>query len=571
VQIQGMDSFLKILFKNESILQKAKLILLLIKNVMKNYEINNNIYIIIRNIAFVTSSIVSALLNIFLFSSLDASWTWLLISMSLTLELTKVSTIVTRNCFASIYAKVKKASIKFKQHVFMAFYLMLALLSVTAGLGFSITITAKTEATKSINREILVSQRDAIQSKIDEINELALIERITLLEYPEYISINEKYQQAETTQAQANQAFRTATANRSLVSTEDERYAELQRGVNSANQLLIAANENLTRVRTERQRIESIFNERKADSTTAKIRLNEELVLLISQAGLETELGSVALIELDNKIKDEENKYIISKGMSFMFEEFAKYLHTTPELVKLWILLFVSILIETTIYQTSPDIKITRKVLYFFRNSLSKEVDVQELLNAFDNENKMYEDFKHEVEVKVEVDVKPPKRKYNKRSVIIKPEKIPQKENQQIEEIITPAITEQINEESESEPEVEPKVEEHPPIHANDVAFEEKNTIKNRYRFGKATSDIKDRLVEFISECIEFVGEFKNSPEIAAQNIKLNQKAKEVFLNRLMNIRLGDKVLVYKDQFGNYCSNFPAREIINYVTEVIND
>jgi hypothetical protein len=543
---------------------------------MKNYEINNGVYISIRNVAFVIATIVSALLNLFLFSSLDASWQWLLISMSVTLELTKCSTIVTRNCFASIYAKVRKPSIKAKQHVFMFFYLLLAMLSITAGLGFSITITAKSEATKSIEREVLASQREAIQLKIDEINELALIERITLLEYPEYISANERYQEAEIAQSQANQAYRTATSNRSLVSSEDERYPELQRSVNSANQLLIAANENLSKTRTERQRIESIFNERKADSTLAKTRLNEELELLITQAGLSTQLGSVALIELDNKIKDEENKYIISKGMSFMFEEFAKYLHTTPELVKLWILLFVACLIELTICQTSPDIKITRKVLYYFRNSLPSDLDVNELLNAFEKENQMYEELKSSSKINQSVEdilVKQHKRKRLKRKVPREVLPIIDVIEAQIqEEIKEQPIIKNIPEKIESEPvEKKEEIKEQSPIHANDVAFEEKSTTKNRYRFGKATVDIKDRLVDFINECIEFKGEFKNDPETAAKNIKLNQKAKEVFLNRLMNIRLGDNVLVYKNQFDIYCSNFSARDIINYVTEVIND
>jgi hypothetical protein len=542
---------------------------------MKQLNLDSTIYIGIRWFAFILASIVSALLNIFLFSSLDASWTWLLISMSITLEGTKISTITTRNCFASIYAKVRKASIKAKQHVFMVFYLLLAILSVTAGLGFSITITAKTEAQKSIVREVLQNQRDSIQAKIDEINELALIERITLLEYPEYVSINQKYQEAEVTQSQANSVYRTATANRNRISSEDETYASFQREVNSANQLLIAANENLARVRTERQRIETIFNERKADSSLARTRLNEELVLLISQSGLTTELGSVALIELDNKIKEEENKYIISKGMSFMFEEFAKYLHTTPELVKLWILLFVAILIELTIYQTSPDIKISRKVLYFFRNSLPSDVDVQGLLNSFDEENKMYQDFKDNAISKITQDSDRVLRRRRKRRVHRSP--APQTFEEAIQNlpIIKPPEESPVEEikEHEFKPDfaIEQPITEHKPIHANDVDFEEKNTTKNRYRFGKATEDIKKRLVDFISECIEFEGPFKNSPELAAKNIKLNQKAKEVFLNRLMNIRLGEKVLVYKDQYDNYCSNFSAREIINYITEIIND
>jgi hypothetical protein len=449
----------------------------------------------------------------------------------------------------------------------MTFYLLLGLLSVTAGLGFSITITARTEAIKSTNLEVLQTRRDAIQSKMDEINNLALIERITLLEYPEYIEANRRYQEAEANQTAANNNYRSATAARSGLSQDDERYADAQRNVNATNQLLIAANEALAKERVERQRVETIFNERKADSTLAKTTLNEELILLISQAELETEIGSVALIELDNQIKTEENRYIISKGMSFMFEEFAKYLNTTPELVKLWILLFVAILIELTIYQTSPDIKITRRVLYFFRNSLGSEIDVHELLKMFDDENKMYQDFKNEEPVVI---APPP--------VIVK-QKVARRKRRPKPDVIQttlapfPIPAEKV-EEKPLDPPMPPLQQptiEHPPILASDVAFEEKNTTKNRYRFGKATVDIKDKLVEFISKCIEFTGPFKNDPETAAKSIRLNQKAKDVFLNRLMNIRLGDKVLVYKDQYDNYCANFPAHEIINYVTEIIND
>jgi hypothetical protein len=592
----------------------------------KNQQFDSSVYIFIRNFAFILASIVSALLNIFLFSSLDASWTWLLIAMSITLEGTKISTITTRNCFASIYAKVKKTSIKAKQHIFMVFYLLLGFLSVIAGLGFSITITARTEAIQTTQVVSLEAQKEAIQSKIIEIEELALIERITILEYPEYQTSNLKYQEAEANQTIANNNYRAAVAERSKLSPDDENYPAAQRNLNAMNQLLIAANEALVKARTERNRVELVFNERKADTVTARAALNEELKILISQAGLETEMGSVALIELENKIKEENNKYIISKGMGYMFEEFAKYLHTTPELVKFWILLFVAILIELTIYQTSPDIRITRKVLYFFRNSLPADVNVTEVLKAFDSENKKYQDLKVEnkfesrpedkvIQPNVPIIVEQPeqdrardiedlvkqrkkiikrkipkkpkiiksvnKKSIDKKSIVKEPvikeiikdttvkdtivkEPASKKENkvEVIEEEIekrTENVNQNVNQDANSNVDID-KDDKH-----------EKDFKKDRYRFGKATKDIKDRLVEFINECIEFEGQFKTQPNEAAKNIKLNQKAKEVFLNRLMNIRLGDKVLVYKNQYDNYCANFPSREIINYVTEIVND
>jgi hypothetical protein len=367
----------------------------------------------------------------------------------------------------------------------------------------------------------------------------------------------------------------TADRQRLGVKNEEntEEYDKLTAQINAAyteySQALRKYNEAKAKRETQIARLTEIKN----NSSEELSKLNVEIETLKELYSLTT---PTPLIELQARLDEYTTNLLKNSGSEKMFVILSNMFGLSSRWLKFYILLFLSILIELTVWQCGPSIKITRKVLYYFRNSLPSDLDVNELLNAFEKENQMYEELKSSNKINQSVEdilVKQHRRKRLKR-------KVPREvlptidviEAQTQEEIKEQPIIKNIPEKIESEPvEKKEEIKEQSPIHADDVAFEEKSTTKNRYRFGKATVDIKDRLVDFINECIEFKGEFKNDPETAAKNIKLNQKAKEVFLNRLMNIRLGDNVLVYKNQFDIYCSNFSARDIINYVTEVIND
>jgi hypothetical protein len=92
-----------------------------------------------------------------------------------------------------------------------------------------------------------------------------------------------------------------------------------------------------------------------------------------------------------------------------------------------------------------------------------------------------------------------------------------------------------------------------------------------QYRFGKTTKDIMKNLIDFITTCISDEGEVQVHPDTAAESLKLSKRAKEVFINQLSSIRLGTKPLITKNKYGEYFSNYPAKQIIDYVSEIKND
>jgi hypothetical protein len=583
---------------------------------MKTNHFDSGIYISIRWLAFCSASAVSALLNLFLFSSLDASYTWLLISMSLTLEMTKISTVITRNCFASIYEKVRKVSIKAKQHMFMFFYLLLAMLSVTAGLGFSITITARTAATQSISLatmqaqyQTLTEQLEKISTKQLEISELNKSTGVSIDSYEPFTQANQRYQEAEAAYILANNNYRAAVAGRSGLVEGTVEFNTAQTEVNRTNQMLSGATTARSLTKTEADRIKANFNDFQMNSETVATRLNdelhilnEELSMLISQVGLSTEIGSVALLELDNKIREEENRNIIEKGMAFMFEEFAKYLHTTPELVKLFILLFVAILIELTIWQCSPDIRISRRVLYFFRNSIPPDTNIKEILEKFDEENRQFEDIAAGPIITEPEPIEPPESPPPSPPKKKKPRKV--KPKRLIEDLVVteqepPIIEEAVKEMKEKTPTAWPLNPPDPIVWGTSEATKELDThyvdttsvedlvipsvdmtatpvdpnpdTKYRYRFGRTTRRIASMLVEFVLKCIGDEGEFLMDPAHAALELHFNDRVRDVFLGHLSNIKWGNKSLISQDESGNYWANFSSDEIIKYATEIIGD
>jgi hypothetical protein len=91
------------------------------------------------------------------------------------------------------------------------------------------------------------------------------------------------------------------------------------------------------------------------------------------------------------------------------------------------------------------------------------------------------------------------------------------------------------------------------------------------YKFGKTTENIMKKLIDFVNLCIKGVGEFNMHPDHAAQQLKLGNRAKTVFLDRLSAIRLGTKTLITKNKYGEYYANYSAKQIIDYVSSVKND
>jgi hypothetical protein len=287
--------------------------------------------------------------------------------------------------------------------------------------------------------------------------------------------------------------------------------------------------------------------------------------------------------------------------MAYMFEGFSNLLKgaVTPETIKIIILLITSILLELTIYQCSPDVKLNKWILKYFKKNLPEDKTFAEIIKMYEDEDKEY--IEEPVSIpELELDVadhltsepeqppppiKKPRKPRVKKQPVIKPVEQMQLDvvtkNEAVEEV---PMIEPFNEIKHQQLDLKesPAVEIPIPLPPEIVDVipekqiqilttdnsDEKKTI--RYRFGRTTPLIVEKLCTFIRACIDMPGEFIKHPDEAALELRLNKRVKEVFLNHLASLKLGSKALIIKkdDQF---ISNFSANEIIEYATEIIED
>jgi len=239
------------------------------------------------------------------------------------------------------------------------------------------------------------------------------------------------------------------------------------------------------------------------------------------------------------------------------------------------------------IYQTAPDIKVTRRVLYYFRNWIPNNININNLLKSFDDELERFSDNNIE-EIDLSKIEEPKKKKKRKKEEILtqtavqvfKQDEVTEKEmalpterkledgwgqwQRESENLVPAEINEAVNTTMKD-------------LENKEIYFENfikkvkdyEETEKQTYRFGKTTPAIAEKLILFVQKCIDEPGPFIVDPEIAASEIKLSKRAKEVFLDRLQSLKLGDKQLITKDKYGNCSANYKASEILEYALDII--
>lgn len=570
---------------------------------MKQKQIisDSNVYIVARYIAFFIASVASGLFNIFLFSSLDHSYAYLLIALSVALEGAKLTTVISINVSRSLYLKLGHKPLKTKSNLLFGYYLIYGFLSILASLGFSIYITAKTQTLQNTELEILLGRRTAIESKVDEITQLRQSANIaTYMEYPLWIEANEqyndynaRYEEADLTDTQLRQA-------RDLIADkESEEYLAAERNYQAGRTALAGFRSQMQRASQERLRIQNAFEASKEDMSGQIDILNNQLQALIEQAGIEDVTdGSTALIILNERIQNENLRVIQEKGMTYMFEGFSDLTagKLTPNFIKIFILLLASLLLELTIYQCSPDIKISGWILKYFKRSLPEDKKFQDILALYDDENvdeiiteyekakqaeapiievpmvaQMQATFKEPVKLEFEPVIEQPpikpKKPRKKRTPKPKIVEVPV----QLEPTHEPIIVEKTievpvvnNDKIEIEEEILP-----PTQVIEEVKLKESSS-STHYRFGRASDQVINKAIDFVNLCITGPGKFAVSPQQAAVKLGFSSKAKDVFLEHLALLKINKLQLIYKKD-DEYYSNFGAKEIIDYMTEAVNE
>ena len=552
---------------------------------------DSSMYIGARYLSFFIASIASAMFNIFLFTALDPSWAYLLIALSIALEGAKLTTVISINVVRSLFMKLNYKPLLRKSKWLFFWYLIYGFLSILASLGFSTYITARTQAIRNSDLEILASRQYAIEMKMNEIVSLQQSASIpNYMEYPLWIDANLEYQDYNRRYEEADLLDSQLRLERDQVLDRDsEEWREADRRYQAQRTFLNNVRAQRQRADGERQRIQASFEQSKNDMDGQLNLLNNQLQTIIVQAGIEALDGSTALIIIKEQIQNEEIKLIREKGMTYMFEGFSDYTKgaVSPEFIKIFILLLASLLLELTIFQCAPSVRISGSILKYFKRNLPEDKTFQEILEMYNDEN----------EAGVNTIMSGPVRKVKKSKV--KFPSLPKTTEADIERLLpakeakvltpeewkewekdankmtTEELVSRLKADNQTEEEVREQLKdegitvqvEEPEVPKR-IPSEEKKTI--RYRFGRTTNLIANKLCDFIRLCINEPGQFIMSPEDAAEQLKLNRRAKEVFLDHLSNLKLGSKQLIFK-KGDDYYTNFSADEIISYATEIIEE
>ena len=373
----------------------------------------NKIYSIVGWFCYIACTIISAILNIYLLSKLDQSWAWFLLTMSLSLEFGKAYILIKANTYRSLAEYLKNCKFQatkviHKERTFYGLYVLFAILSITASLCFSLTITDKTEQGFSLQKQEITQNIETVsksQTKYEE-----ALSKFTMLQDNKELSEKE----AKETLRNATEAYEEAgikldnkAKDICVASGDDPRnWTHYRKGNPEYDKYRDAIGyEKITREYNYAKedyddimsgkalvRAEEAYNNTKAD-------FDEKVTLYGSLETLKLSLSNLEKQELE------------AAGSSKCFILLAKTFGVPDKVrtIKFIILLYVSLLVELCIWLSSPDLRLDGSLLYSFRNDLglSTKKDVDKLLKEIKDTNNRFST-KAEEEPKVKIVEKVP-------------------------------------------------------------------------------------------------------------------------------------------------------------------
>jgi hypothetical protein len=554
-------------------------------------RMDTSLFMAIRWFGFIGATIVSAYLNLYLINGLDASRNWLMCAISLTLEMTKVSSLISGNIFNEMYHVLKYDSLRLKKRLFYGFYGMFAVFSIFCSLAFSITVTDKKNVMETAEGLRLSGAITVVQDKLNEIEAVKQLARSDIMSHPDYVAAQsevEKYQvlfddidDLDTQLSAKLKGLVIDDPNRDLIQRQYDENRTLRSGYQSQLRSKIAS------LNVQKSRLTDIKN----DSSEELAKLNGELEALKEQYELTT---PNPLIELKSMAAEHERLMLENAGSEKMFIILSDMFSATPKWLKFFILLFLSVLIEITVYQTGPDIRITPRILRYFKKALPRNVNITKIIKTFEQEYNQFDDELVKIEVSssptspppsqiIEADEPPkiiektPAPKKRKKSTTTK--KLPKKEKikQSVEQQPLVEQQEQQPEPLIGEPEsigtqsqIIESAQQSVPKFLNEVTPIIDKTVSHQYRFGKSSEKIKDRFVDFVKSCINKKGSFIMDPAEASILVRISDKLRDEFLSRLNILNINGTPLAQKD-LNTWIANFDAKTIIDFSTEILEE
>src|SRR5574344_1662534 len=349
-----------------------------------------------KGATFIGASVISAIINLIFIGNLsndtikigpiEIQPAVLMIAISLTLEASKLLHVIQYNTLNELARKLQDipAASKIKQVARKWFigYLMYAALAIIASVNFSVgnlgRSNTQVNATISVAKTYYDSWNDT-QKQIDDLN--SQIDSVTSSEKSTwdsmvslYSSIPENEWSISPTPANVQKwrDFRTKVR----VAVPGATDSSIKSGASWTKYITYQTKDINSKLTEAKQSLEDIKSE------SSKAGYNSYIALKTAQTTLEA-----------NKI--------VNSGSQASFEIFANLLHVNVEGFRTVMLLILSLLIELTIYQTSPKVQINRRMLYQFTAYLPADFNVNKFMDSVDKELIAYEMIKTDKKTEV--------------------------------------------------------------------------------------------------------------------------------------------------------------------------
>lgn len=356
---------------------------------MTNRNKGNKVYSMIGVISYIVTTAISAFLNIYLFMNLDPSWRWFTMCMSLSLEVLKAYVLIRANTYRSLKEYLINCKLEFKKvakkiYMYYGFYVFFAVLSITAGLMFSLNISDKTEQGFAIERQAIVQNINSLTESREKYT--AALEKFT----------NLQDNSDESEKLAREEMWKAEDAYKKLSNQWDFKQKELTTEEFEQWKLDV----DYSKVKRDYQRAKEDYES--IQKGTALTRAQSAYEAAESEfRGKESLFGN--LDDLNLQLSELNKKEIAAAGSSKGFILLAQTFGIPDKVkqVKFFILLLASLLIELGIWISSPDLRLDGKLLYTYRNDigLTNKKDADKLFKEIEDTNKRYSVKEEEVKI----------------------------------------------------------------------------------------------------------------------------------------------------------------------------
>jgi hypothetical protein len=330
---------------------------------------------------FIAASVISAVINLIFIGNLSnddiiiGSFRLppavLMVAMSLTLECSKLLHVIQYNTLNELHRKLENTEaaprIKSVSRKWFIGYLFYAALAILASLNFSVGNLGKTTTIADSNITVantLYTEWNSSQNEINSLTKQIDSQKASLQsEWDSMVSLRNNLTAEEVNEKVpiGNAKIWNDYLNKVRVAVPGATYTSISSGRSWQKYLDYQTKDLNDKLNTAKQSLADIKTE------SSKAGYSNYTALQLAQTSLETD-----------KIKN--------SGSQASFEILAKTLHINSDVFRSVMLLVLSLLVELTIYQTSPKVKISRKLLFEFTQYLPRDFNVNKFMNTVDKE-----------------------------------------------------------------------------------------------------------------------------------------------------------------------------------------